>query len=218
MVPTSVEDLAGNALSREASATVSLAALMSATLELQSNLTGNVQEGSTTYYSFFFGGDSSANAVNYGAISFPLAGPPQFENVLGIYSATYATQVISMAGNPNDPALSGFVVDHVEFAAGSQISSATVLESAFFDVLAAGAVQAGDPVVVDVLPQLENSWSGDASHLQLRFHHGQPSANAVADRIFLRRAGDENNGIVAAGVADPDTGNRSRVEIEYFTL
>ncbi|MBL4685991.1 MAG: hypothetical protein JKY37_15460, partial [Nannocystaceae bacterium] len=51
---------------------------------------------------------------------------------------------------------------------------------------------------------------------QLRLRASEPTENATADFFNLRRAADENNGIVAKGVADPDEDNRSRVEIEYF--
>lgn len=216
VVPSSVQDVAGNGLDDDVTATIGLAALASITLEYQANLTGNVLEGSASYFTFFFGGDDGSDLVNYGAVSFPLDALPDYGSILGVRSGVFGSQVISLVGDPNDAAQGGFVVDHVEFDSGSQISSPTVLEAAFHDILQAGAVAAGDPVLVDVTSQLDASWSSGATHLQLRVHPAVASANATADRIFLRRAADENDGIVGAGVADPDEANRARVEIEYF--
>ncbi|MBL4684030.1 MAG: Ig-like domain-containing protein [Nannocystaceae bacterium] len=215
VVPTSVQDVAGNGLEDAFTATLGLAALASITLEYSGGLTGNIAEGGTAG-TFFRAGDHSGDGVYYGGISFALDVLPEFDGTLGVYSATYRSQVISVSGDPNDGALDGIVVDHVQFDSRSEIEDPTVFEAAFYDITAAGDLDAGDAVAVQATQQLQAAWSGGEDYFQLRLRASEPTENATADFFNLRRGADENNGIVAKGVADPDEDNRSRVVIEYF--
>jgi len=214
-VPTSVTDVAGNALEQAYEIDVTMAALVTVTLEVDLNLTGHVADGSDSNFSFFRCGDNASDVRVYGGITFPIDSLTAFSNVLALESATYKSQVLSKEGDPEAPAVGGFVVDHVEFASRATIDTATVLSDDFGTLFQSGA-NTGDPVSLDITVPFETSWSSAATQFQLRFEPVNVSADATADLIYMRRSADENNGIVGSGVQDPDATNRGRVEVMYF--
>jgi hypothetical protein len=215
-VPTSVEDVAGNALAQTYNVSVTLASLISVTLDYDGNLTGNQVEGENGNFTFFMAGDTGADARLYGAVSFVIDGLPTYASILAIRNATFRSQVISTSGDPNAAALGGFIADHVSYASRVDIDDPTLLSVGFGMLFDPGDIVVGDACSIDVASELDASWSVAATNFQIRFSPVSINADATADRIYLRRVADENDGIVAPGVADPDAANRARLEIEYF--
>jgi hypothetical protein len=217
IVPSSVNDLAGNPLGSNEETSIELAALARVTLPFDGTLSGNQIAGQNGNFTFFELGDTASDLVRYAAASFALEGLPAFEDVRALRQATLHLQVSDAAGNPSDPAFDGFLIDRVSFTARADIDNPTVIEPAFTRLLVPAAVVPGRLVRLDVAPQLRTIWSAGETHLQLRF--GPPASNldAVADTLFLRRVADENNAVVdEAALLEPDPGNVARIELEYF--
>ncbi|MEM6993054.1 MAG: Ig-like domain-containing protein [Myxococcota bacterium] len=216
VVPATVRDVAGNEMGEDFVATVGLAALQTITLEHDGGLTGHSSAGIAQSGGFFYVGDSTADTLRYGGVSFALSGLPAYDEVLGVVSATYRTQVVNTVGDPSQDELGGWYVDHAEFASVSGIATATVLE-AEFDTILGDDPAPGDLIDLDVTGQLEQTWSGgDTTHFQLRMHPAGVAADGLGDVVTLRRGADENNGIIHESIVDPDEANRSRLVVEYF--
>lgn len=212
VVPSSVTDLAGNGLVEPVEVTLELAALETVTLLHEPDLTGWSFDGSE-YYDGFGAGDTSIDTVQHAAITFPLAG---LESALAIRSATYRSQMLLIYGDVNDPELGGMVVDHVRFDDVTHVGEAEVLEAAFALLFEPGQADRGVSVAVDVTRTLESSWSEGASRFQLRFHAAASDGDDAMDELWLRRGADEDDSLVPPGFPEPDPGNQSRIEVEYF--
>jgi len=221
-LPTTVTDAHGTPLAAAVTSTFALAALKTATIGHQGSLIGN-HAAPCAYGTFLQTGDMRSdhptcpNAIIYGGISFALADLPAHDAILELRAATVRTQVLKTAGEPGAAALGGLVVDHVTFASGSAIATAEVHQQAFATWFAAGPIETGAAVSLDVTAQLERSWSDAVPSFQLRVYpRGGSNRDAVTDLVYLRRGADENDGIVGEGVADPDAANRLRLEVQYF--
>jgi hypothetical protein len=213
-VPTSVEDLAGNALERAQTSTVVLAALSSVTIDHTAAQTGNQIRGRSAG-TFLMSGDAADDLLRYGGLTFSLSALPPRDTILAIRKAVVRTQVISIGNDPNSPGLTGFVVDHVTFT-GRNIADASVQQAGFATLFTPGSIQVGARVGLPVAAQLDRSWTDAAETLQLRIYPAASNDNQTEDSVYLRRAGMENGGIVDDSLTEPDPPNRLRLEIEYF--
>jgi hypothetical protein len=212
VIPTSVQDSAGNGLESPFTASITLAALVSITLDYDT--VGNENGGSTG--TWFYAGDTASDAMIHTGIKFPLDDLPDYGDVLGVYRAELGTQLIRLDGNPDASEMGGFLIDHVEFDGLADLADPTLLEEEFDQVFAPEDVVLGAMVETDVTAQLETSWATDATHLQLRIRAGAVLENEETDRIFLRRGAEENPNLVSDGITEPDPDNRARVEVQYF--
>lgn len=221
-LPVTVTDLDGNGLAQAFSITFVLAALVAVTVEFEPALSGNRPPGCSSG-TFIMAGDTETDhdtcpgVVRFGAVSFSMADLPDHEDILAVRSAFVRSQVISVDGNPNDPALGAYVVDHIVIEARGDMIDPTFKSQAALMLFQPGDIVVGEPVELEVTPLVAASWAdGDAS-FQLRFSPAEQTNNdAVRDSLFLRRTAEENPGIVADGVTEPDEANRMRLEIEYF--
>ena len=211
VVPTTVTDVAGNALEAEAVSSIVLAGLHTVELDFDAGLTGN------NTGTWFYAGDTSTNVDRFGGATFPLGALPAFDSILALRSATLATQVIDVAGTPADEEAGGYVLDHVEFASRGAIANPTMLDSAFAQFVVSESVEPGNAIEVDVSARFEASWSDEAELFQVRVRLADLLVNDVADVAWFRRGADENDSIVADGVLEPDAYHRLRVVVEYFT-
>ena len=211
VVPTTVTDVAGNALEEEVVSTIALAALHTVVLEYDPDLTGN------NTGTWFYAGDTTGDADRFGGATFALGSLPNHASILQLRSATLATQVLDVAGTPEDTDAGGYVIDHVEFATRGAIASPVVLDDAFAQFLSSGEIQPGTAIEVDVTDQFDASWSANETRFQIRVRLADVLPNAVADVAWFRRGADENDGIVHDSVTEPDASHRLRVSVEYFT-
>lgn len=222
-VPETVTDLAGNPMAEAFTSSITLAALIEATIDLDGTLSGNASTGCSSG-TFVQAGDNQSSDANCpstienAGISFSLAGLPPLGDVVAVRNALVRTQLISTAGDPADPTLGAMVVDHILISARGEISDPPTVKTAdaatFF---APGDVAIGDPLDLDVLSLLEQSWEDGDPNFQLRIRpSGTSNADDVRDLVRLRRTADENDGIVDPSLPEPDAGNRMRLEIEYF--
>jgi len=213
VVPATVSDAEGDTMGVDAVFPIGLAAVRQVVLEYVSGLTGNMRERDTGAYTWFMAGDFMNGDLLFGGISFPLDTLPAYDATLGVYEATFSSQVTLVEGNLADPALGGWVLDHVEFTTRTGIAVPVMHDPAFVDLFA-GTPMLGDAVVADIHDQLESSWAGGASHFQLRFHPRTASLNGAQERVYLRRA--SNDSTVDDSLANPDPENRARLVIRYF--
>jgi hypothetical protein len=221
-LPITVTDLAGNGLAEPFSVGFVLAELHNVTIDHDPSLSGNQSCQSGTFIQAGDGrgitADTCPDEVNHAGISFLLEGSlPAHGNILRLRRAEVRTQVISVLGDP--AALGDFVVERVGFTSRSFIAAPDSFQDQSFGVLfgANGVpIAVGEPVTLDVTAPLDMSWA-DAVPFQIRvFPGGGSNLDGTSDAVRLRRAGDENDGIVAPGLTEPDEANRMRLEVEYF--
>ena len=222
-VPETVTDLAGNPMAEAFTSSVTLAALIEATIDLDGTLSGNAATGCSSG-TFVQAGDNASTDANcpstieHAGISFSLAGLPPIGDVLAVRGALVRTQLISTTGDPTDATLGAMVVDHILISARGEVSDPPTVKTADAATFFTPAdVAVGDPLVLDVLALVEQSWRDGDPNFQLRIRpSGTSNADDVSDLIRLRRTADENDGIVDPSLPEPDADNRMRLEIEYF--
>ncbi len=194
-VPTSVTDLAGNALPEPFISTFELASLTTTTLPFE-------PDASTCchgLFDFLLSGDADSNALFHAGISFPLAALPP--SMLAVRSATLEATVTDLSGNIQDPAFGRFVVDHVAFAHRDEIDAPTLLETDFATMFEAGGAAEGAIAGIEVTDQLAASWDAEAESFQLRLHPEASNGDGMSDAILF-------------AVTDPNM--QPRVEVQYF--
>jgi hypothetical protein len=220
-LPTTVTDLAGNGLAEPFASSFVLAELHSQTILHDPALSGNRAVGCAAG-TFVLAGDQAStdpncpSTITFGGVSFPLAGLPARAQILAVRHASVKTEVISVRGNPN--AVGGkFIVDHVILASRNDLTAPVFKQENALTMFEEGTIVVGNPVALDVATLLDKSWTDNDANFQLRFHQVNVSnADVNDDMVLLRRAADENDGIVAPGLPEPDEANQMRLEIEFF--
>ncbi|MEO8702902.1 MAG: Ig-like domain-containing protein [Kofleriaceae bacterium] len=219
---TTVSDVAGNGLEDPFTSSFTLAALHTLTILHDPALSGNRAVGCAAG-TFVQAGDQANTDVNcpstitFGGVSFPLAVLPPHNQILALRKASLKTQVISAGGNLNAANFGSITVDHVIMASRNDLTAPLFKTQNALTMFQAGAIVVGNPLELDVATLLDKSWLDADANFQLRFHPtGTSDADIDDDTVVLRRTGDENDGIVAPGLAEPDEANRMRLELEFF--
>jgi hypothetical protein len=220
-LPTTVSDLAGNGLEDPVASSFTLASLHALSIPFDAALSGNRAVGCPAG-TFITAGDQEStdpacpSTITFGGISFPLATLPPRNQILALRKAFVRTQVVSVRGNPN--AVSGaFVVDHVILASRNDLIAPVFKTQNALTMFQAGTITVGSPLELDVATLLDKSALDGDANFQLRFRPTNSSnADDVTDNVFLRRGADENDGLIAPGLPEPDAANAMRLEIEFF--
>lgn len=210
LVPTSVTDVAGNALEESATASIVLAPLTVLEIDYDASLTGN------NTGTWFYAGDTTGDTHRYGGATFDLDTLPAIGEIEGLHRASIVTQVIDRAGAPDDDAIGGFLVDHVTFESRGALANPGMLDAAFGTFIASDDMAAGTPIEVEVTDQLSGAWTDGDAAFQIRVRAASVLDNEASDVLWFRRGADENDSIVAEGVLEPDATHRLRLHVEYF--
>lgn len=189
-ISTGATDLAGNALTAGASASVSLYRQITLVAPRHDTLFGNTDADKNTRFSFIGAGDNSGNVETRGYVSYVL---PSIPAGVEISRATLEGTIRAIDGAPF--ALFGDMqIEHMAFdRIDSTTHDAPSLRSLGIFIPATPAPKVDDPVAKDVLLAVRDDYAMGRllSQYRLRFVANVPSTNDTKDFAHIKNAGAE---------------------------